>query len=387
MTPIEADLMGMVLQPDGQLLPGCLSMSRGQIVTEPVGCRINLDGFLILPGIVDVHGDAFERHVAPRRGAMKDVPAGLRAVAAEVAANGITTAVLAQFWSWEGGLRGPDFARTLFAALAQVQPHVAVDLLGQMRFETHMLEDYEMLPVMLQDWAVRYLVFNDHLPHARLAEGRLPKRLTGQALKAARSPEAHLARMRALHARAGDVPEAVTRLCRLLAERGVRMGSHDDKTARDRQVWQERGVTISEFPETLEAAAEARAGGASVIMGAPNVVRGGSHNGNLSALDLIAMGGVDALASDYHYPSMRAAIRLITASGLLSLGSAWALVSSGPAGILGLKERGVFKPGARADVVVLDPDLQTVGATIAGGVVAQLSGEVAHRFVAASHGR
>jgi alpha-D-ribose 1-methylphosphonate 5-triphosphate diphosphatase len=312
---------------------------------------------------------------------MKDVASGLRSAEAEIAANGITTAVLAQFWSWEGGLRGKDFAETLFAALRGVRSELATDLRGQLRFETHLLDDYADVPGRLSAWDIGYLVFNDHLPHDRLAAGRAPKRLTGQALKAGRSPDRHLALMQDLHARQAEVPQALAELCGVLAKRGVRMGSHDDKSVEIRETWQSLGVEISEFPETMDAAQAAEALGSPVVMGAPNVVRGGSHNGNLSALDLVAMESVTALASDYHYPAMRGAVRLIVAAGLRDLGAAWSLVSSGPAAILGLEDRGALTVGRRADVIVTDAGLQTMGATIAGGSVSHMSGAVASRFL------
>ena len=135
-----------------------------------------------------------------------------------------------------------------------------------------------------------YLVFNDHLPHDRLLAGKTPSRLVGQALKAGRSPEKHHAMIIELHKRGPDVPAALDALTATLATEGVQMGSHDDATAASRAVWRARGVQIAEFPETLEAAEAAHLGGDGVIMGAPNVVRGGSHNGNLSAVDLVAMG-------------------------------------------------------------------------------------------------
>ena len=81
---------------------------------------MDLDGYWVMPGIVDIHGDGFERHLAPRRGAVSDLAAGLVAVEAELAANGITTAVLAQFYSWEGGMRSPDFARKFLYARAAI---------------------------------------------------------------------------------------------------------------------------------------------------------------------------------------------------------------------------------------------------------------------------
>ena len=105
-----------VLLPEG--LVSCdLGICEGLIADLPLGRAVDLSGFMILPGIVDLHGDGFERHLAQRRGAMKQLDAGLVACEAELAANGITTAVLAQFVSWEGGMRGLDFAEQVFGAI------------------------------------------------------------------------------------------------------------------------------------------------------------------------------------------------------------------------------------------------------------------------------
>lgn len=370
-----------VLHPEG-LSRAPLSFSEGLISEAPVGRRVDLSGFQVLPGIVDLHGDAFERHLAPRRGAMKQLSEGLVAAEAELAANGITTAILAQFVSWEGGLRGLAFADQVLTGIRDTAPELVTDVRPQLRFETHMLDLYDSLPQRIADWGVGYVVFNDHLPHDRLAQGKMPKRLVGQALKAGRSPESHLAQMQEMHARRDEVPAALDRLCADLAQRGVKMGSHDDQTAEGRALWRARGVTLAEFPETQEAAEAAHAAGDAVIMGAPNVVRGGSHNGNLSALDLISMGLCHALASDYHYPSPRRAALMLAQSGLLDLAAAWALVSSGPAQVLGLSDRGTLAPGKRADFVVLDKATGRVAATFVAGRVSFMSGAIAERFVA-----
>lgn len=381
MTPLSLDLTGaQVLRPDG-LTSEPLSLAGGHIAAGPVGRDVDLTGYLVLPGIVDAHGDGFERHLAPRRGAMKQMDEGLIAAEAELAANGITTAVLAQFISWEGGLRSAEFAAQVFASIKRTAPRLVTDLRGQLRLETHLLSEFATLPARIADWGLRYVVFNDHLPHDRLAAGRTPKRLTGQALKAGRSPEAHLALMQSLHAARAQVPAALDALCADLAAQGVQMGSHDDQTAEGRAAWRARGVTVAEFPETAEAAEAARAGGDTIVLGAPNVVRGGSHNGNVSALDLIAMGQCDALASDYHYPSPRRAALLLADSGLLDFGAAWRLISAGPARALGLTDRGDLAPGQRADLVVLDAKTRRVAATLSGGVVSYMSGEIAGRFL------
>ncbi|WHZ34860.1 alpha-D-ribose 1-methylphosphonate 5-triphosphate diphosphatase [Sagittula sp. MA-2] len=361
---------------------GAVSMAGGVIADVPVGRRVDLSGYDVLPGIVDAHGDGFERHMAPRRGALRERDAGMVAVAAELAACGVTTAMLAQFWSWEGGMRGPEFAEEVFASVAAVAGTVPVDLRLQLRLETHYLDSFARAEAAVDRWGIGYVVMNDHLPHDRLAEGRKPPRLTGQALKSGRNPEAHFALMMGLHAAAAEVPAAMDGVCARLAARGVAMGSHDDRTAAQRAGWRARGVRISEFPETLEAAQAARDGGDKVVLGAPNVVRGASHAGNVAAQEVIAEGLCDALASDYHYPSpARAAWRCVEL-GLLDEAAAWRLVSDGPARLLGLEDRGAILPGKRADLLVMERESRRIVATVAGGQVAWMSGPVAARFMA-----
>ncbi|MDE4175575.1 alpha-D-ribose 1-methylphosphonate 5-triphosphate diphosphatase [Phaeobacter sp. PT47_59] len=381
MKTLEMTLQGGdVLLPEGLAQGGVLSIADGAVVSEPAGRAVDLSGYLVLPGIIDLHGDGFERHLAPRRGAMKQMDEGVIATEAELAANGITTAVLAQFHSWEGGLRSPDYADQVFAAIAAVRDRLVTDILPQLRFETHMLDDYADLPARLAASGVSYVVFNDHLPHDRLAAGKKPARLVGQALKAGRNPDVHWQMLQDMHARSDEVPAALDAICAELSAKGLRLGSHDDHSAAVRAEWRARGVRISEFPETLEAAEAARAAGDHIILGSPNVVRGGSHKGNVSAIELIAMGLCDAIASDYHYPSPRRAALMLAHSGMMDLAGAWALVSSGPAAVLGLKDRGVLAPGQRADVLLLEKDSQRVAATLSAGRVSYMSGDIAARF-------
>jgi len=367
-----------VLRPDG-LDTAPLSLAGGQIVTGDQANKVDLTGFRIMPGIVDMHGDGFERHLAPRRGAMRDLGHGLASAEAELAANGITTAMLAQFWSWEGGMRGADFALRFLAALDGYRG-LGTDMRAQLRIETHCFEEFDDIAATVQRYAIGHVVFNDHLPHAALAAGKRPPRLTGQALKSGRNPEVYLALMQRLHGLADRVPAELDRMAALLGGRGVILGSHDDSTAEGRAAWRARGVRLSEFPETQIAAAEARAGGDGIILGAPNVMRGGSHSGNVAAQVLVEAGLCGALASDYYYPAPRLAAVLL--ADRIGLPAAWDLVSSGPARLLGLSDRGRLVPGLRADLVVLDQQ-GAVGATIAGGRITYMAGAVAARFVAA----
>ncbi|TNF22305.1 MAG: alpha-D-ribose 1-methylphosphonate 5-triphosphate diphosphatase [Rhodobacteraceae bacterium] len=368
------------LSPSG-FVTAPLSIAEGRIVAEP-GRAVDLSGKLILPGIVDLHGDGFERHLAPRRGAMNDLTRGLISAEAELAANGITTAVLAQFYSWEGGLRGPDFATRMLAALETVKAGLDTDLRVQLRVETHMIDAYPEILGLIDRHAIGYVAFNDHLPHDHLARGKRPPRLTGTALKSGRNPEKHLALMQALHDRRAEVPAALDALCADLARRGLHMASHDDATPEDVAAWAARGVTISEFPETLEAARAAQEAGMATVLGAPNVARGASHKGMVSAREVIVEGVCSALASDYHYPSPRNAARDLADLGLADVAAAWALVSTNPARILGLADRGTLAPGQRADLVILDQDSRRLEATLARGRFTYLAGDTARRLTA-----
>jgi len=289
---------GRCLAPDG-LRDGDLTIVDGRIADGAALRRLDASGTLILPGIVDAHGDGFERHLAPRRGAMTDLGAGLIAVENELAANGITTALLAQFWSWEGGMRRPPFAEKLADALS-VHP-ARLDLRLQLRFEYPMLDDFDAVVDFVDRHGIGYLVFNDHLPHEHLAAGKRVPRLEGQALKSRRSPADHLVLMQRLHDAMDRVWAALPGLTETLLARGVLLGSHDDETCDGRARWRGLGVPIAEFPTSVDAARAAADAGDPVILGAPNVVRGGSHKtGGMAAGALLADGIGDALASDYH---------------------------------------------------------------------------------------
>lgn len=364
-----------VLGPDGWDVRD-LAVDGAEIAQDLDAPRYDLSGFRLLPGIVDLHGDGFERHLAPRRGAVQDLGAGLTATQAELAANGITTAVLAQFFSWEGGMRSPDFAENMADALTKFP--ALLDLRLQLRLETHLTDSYARAEALIDRCGIGFLVLNDHLPHAALAKGKKPPRLTGQALKSGRSPEAHLALLTELAAR--DVSDDVAALVARLTKKGLLVGSHDDASPDTRASYRETGATLAEFPETIATAEAAHAAGDPVILGAPNVLRGGSHAGKLRAADLVASGMCDALVSDYHYPAMIGAVQRLVADGVCDWAAAWRLVSARPAEILGLADRGTLLPGKRADIIAVDAVTGRVCMTLAGGQIAHMADPLATRM-------
>jgi alpha-D-ribose 1-methylphosphonate 5-triphosphate diphosphatase len=151
------------------------------------------------------------------------------------------------------------------------------------------------------------------------------------------------------------------------------MLSHDDATIAMRLDFRALGARICEFPMAEDVAAAARAAGEHVVMGAPNVVRGGSHLGWSAAAPLAERGLVTVLASDYVWPTMAEAAFVLAGRGVLDLASAWALVSANPAAATGLADRGRIAPGLRGDVVVVDPGIRAPVATFAAGRLAWLS--------------
>jgi alpha-D-ribose 1-methylphosphonate 5-triphosphate diphosphatase len=134
-------------------------------------------------------------------------------------------------------------------------------------------------------------------------------------------------------------------------EKNVPIASHDDTTADHIIEAVEDGVTVSEFPTTLTAARKARELGISIIMGAPNIVRGNSHSGNASARDMAAEGLLDGLSSDYYPGSLLHAPFVLHFKFGMALPSAVAKVTSNVASLIGLDDRGRIIPGSRADLV------------------------------------
>lgn len=365
---------------DGALRHEDLTLAEGRLCQDGAP-EIDLAGFLVLPGIVDLHGDGFERHLAPRPTAPFDKADGLRSAAAELAANGVTTAWFAQSWSWEGGFRAGTEAEAILAALDAVRDRLLPDVRLQVRLETHVVPEHPRVIEALRRHRVDYVVFNNHLPEAiELARDR-PDRFAAWAAQHRRTPEEQMARVRGAMEQEAEVPAALAQLARQMAALGVRLGSHDDATAEVRAFYRGIGAAICEFPTTAEAAGAARAAAEPVLMGAPNVVRGGSQSGNVAAEALVAEGLCDALVSDYYYPALAQAAWRLADAGTLPFAAAWEAISTVPARIFGLTDRGRLVPGARADLVVIDPHTRAIGATISGGRIAHLSGEVAARFL------
>jgi alpha-D-ribose 1-methylphosphonate 5-triphosphate diphosphatase len=365
----------------GRMVRADLALAEGRVAPAPAPGtrRFDAGGLLVLPGLVDIHGDAHERQVQPRPGVGIPPRLALRDSAAQLLAAGITTAFLGVTLSWEPGLRGMEAWRATLAAVEAERPAAGLDLRIHCRFE---VDNFDALEEVLADIAagrVQLLAFNDHTPAIirRIgdpAAGTLdPKQAAKYAGRAGLPVEAFVALATRAWARRAEVPAVQQRLAEAARAAGIPMLSHDDDTVARREAFRALGAAVCEFPMAEEVAAAARAAGEPVVMGAPNVVRGGSHLGWSAAAPLAERGLVTVLASDYVWPAMLEAAFVMAGRGVLDLPAAWALVSANPAAAGGLADRGRLEPGLRGDVVVVDPSRRAPVATFAAGRLAWLS--------------
>ena len=375
-------LTGAEILRDGELQRRSLSIDRGRITQSRLP-EVDLSGYLVLPGIIDLHGDGFERHMAPRPSAPFPVEAGLASTDREAASHGVTTAYLAQGWSWEGGHRSPEHAEALMMALDAYHPRALTDLRLQIRAETHLVDAGAQLIAAVKRHRIGYVVFNDHLEEGLDMRRMSPPDFALWARKVGRHPEDLGHTMEQALARAREVPRHLCRLADAFDDMGVLYGSHDDPDGETRERYSMIGARIAEFPTTKQAARAAHAMMCPVIMGAPNVVRAKSQAGNVSASELVAEGLCDALVSDYHIPALPLAVWALVDRGLATLPKAWALISTNPAEIMRMPDRGRLDPGMRADLVVINAETRQIEATICAGRLSYLAGEAGRRFLSA----
>lgn len=387
MTAVNLRLTGALCLCEGALEDSDLTLAGAVLAGAGAdACEVDLSGYWLLPGIVDLHGDGFERHIRPRPTAPFDKGLALQAADAELAANGVTTAWFAQSWSWEGGSRAPDEAIALMEARRQVAHRLGTDIRIQLRFETHMPKDHAALVAAVRAYHLDYIVFNNHLPEAAALAEAKPGRFAAWAAQNGHTPEELLAIVREAQQVDPEIPAFLTALAQDLRGLGVRLGSHDDSDATARAFFRGIGAEICEFPTSMAAAKAAHAASEPVLMGAPNIVRGGSQAGNIAAMELVEDGLCDALISDYYYPAMAQAAWTIADARVLSFAQGWELISTRPARIMGLSDRGHLSVGQRADIVVLNPETRRIEATLAGGEIVYASAEAARRFLRGSTG-
>jgi alpha-D-ribose 1-methylphosphonate 5-triphosphate diphosphatase len=362
------------LLPDGRVAPASIGIADGRIAwIGPTG-RGGADagGLLALPGVIDLHGDAFERQLMPRPGVHFDPVTALVDTDRQMLANGITTAYHGLTLSWEPGLRGIGAARAFLAALDQMRSSLGCDTRVHLRFETFNLDCVDEVLGWIAAGRINLLAFNEHTRDVArsLARGKASGYLDRNPM----TQEAFVALFDSVRARAAEVPAAERRLAAAALACDLPFLSHDDATPDERQRYRALGCRICEFPFDAATARAATDAGDIVVMGAPNVMRGGSHGGRLDAALAVGSGLCSVLTSDYYYPALPLAPFRLVRDGVLALGSAWDLVSRNPARAAGLDDRGTLAVGQRADLVLVAGDPPAMAATVVAGVPVHVNG-------------
>jgi len=335
---------------------------------------IDASGLLVLPGIVDIHGDAFERSIMPRPGVNFDLATAMTDVDNQLVSNGITTALHGLTCSWEPGLRSLENSIALLDVLDRMQGQFRCDMRVHLRHEIFNLEAEAHILKWIEAGRIHALAFNDHMRGIVFSPGEKSKKIGQMAQRAGLGEAEFRALIGRIFAHEPAIPASLKRLAEAARSRAIPLLSHDDRHLHDRETFRALGCGISEFPMQEEVASAAIASDEMTVFGAPNVLRGGSHIGCPSAGEMARKGLCSILASDYYYPAILRAPFLLAMDGRCTLAQAWALVSSNPAHALGLNDRGALVEGRRADLVLVEaaPASPKLVATICGGELAWL---------------
>lgn len=367
---------GQVLDNSGVFSAHALRFGDGVITDFKNKGAFELDatGLMVLPGIVDVHGDAFERQLMPRPGVRFPIEVALLETDRQLAANGITTAFHAVTWSWETGLRDRSIAEEMSRALRAPGAGLSVDTRFHLRHECHNLAAENEIIAWLNDGLIDVLSFNDHVEDCHADAGK-PAKVQQYLDRSGLTRAAWDELLARVTSQGPLVPASIERLAAAARKAGVVMMSHDDISPAHRDSFHALGIHVSEFPETEETARRALEHNGAVVFGAPNVVRGRSHTTAPNATDMIAKGLCTVLASDYYYPALALApFKLVERLGG-DIGRYWPLVSTQAARALGLNDRGTLTVGQRADITLIDAHgrVPRVIATLVAGKIVYLA--------------
>lgn len=339
---------------------------------------IDASGAYLMPGLVDVHNDSLEFEVNPRPNASLPLPFALSNCERRLIAAGVTTEFHAiGFMNRPSAQRTVNGARertALIAELARDQQRV-IDHQVLHRINVRDRDALEVVLDSLSGFAVRYASLDDHTPGQGQYRDVDTLYQRSQEIAAARGGAAQtreeIEQRIALAARDTTTVPYVHERVRAESRRvPITLASHDDHTPEKVDRLHAVGASIAEFPVAAEAAERARELGMSIVVGAPNVLRGGSQSGNVAAEELIQRDLADIICADYHAPSMLAAAFKLAREGLRDLPAAVRMITLNPAQAVGLTDRGVVQPGTRADLILVRVDghgFPHVEATISRG--------------------
>ena len=346
----------MVLE--NEVVHGTLAVRDGRIADISAGTSRagkDLEGDYLIPGLVELHTDHLESHYAPRPDVRWNLAAAIQSYDAQIVTSGITTVFdcLRLGTAGEHGFPRGEMRRMADEiAGAGAKGRLRAEHFIHLRCEVATADVFEQFEDFVEDRQVRLVSLMDHSPGQRQFQ-TMDQYIFYNKTKRGLSDEAfelHVAGRKAdSECYSASQRQAIADVC---ARHGITVASHDDATLAHVEEALTHGVRVAEFPTSIEAARASHEAGMSVLMGAPNVVRGKSHSGNIAARDLAELGLLDVLSSDY-VPFSLALAPFVLADTLDGLGlpAALRLVTANPACAVGLGDRGRLSPGLRADLV------------------------------------
>ncbi|MFQ6549816.1 alkylphosphonate utilization protein [Aestuariibius sp. 2305UL40-4] len=361
-----------VLQNDHlQALSLCLAngrivgLSRSDIPQN--GSEIDLSGYVVLPGIVDLHGALCGRQTLSHDASNATLAEAIEETARDAARCGITTGWISQGWSWSGRDLSPSFAHRLLAVLGQIRKSLPVDLRPQLMVETHATNTGDLLLEEVRQHGVDFVLFRNSLGSIFGEPHHKPDFVADND------------RADAARGRRREVPRFLCRMADAFDALGLRYGSFADPDGITRENYAMMGARLCMLPGASSSARIAKAVGDPVLLSAIRLLPQRTGFESMTEM-LVRVGHCDALVSESCREDLGIAAFALADDDILPMGEAWALVSHKPAALLGLKDRGHIAEGLRADLVIVREKDRRIEATISGGRLVHASGDAGRKL-------
>lgn len=364
-------LTGARILRGGRFQERSLALQQGRVAKGPFPA-VDLSGYLILPGVIDMMG----RPCCTKESAARP-ELYLEACARRAAAEGVALQYLQQGWSWERPEDSPATAEALARALDKVNADLPTSLRLALRLEHDLCPDYERILATVRRHGLDLVLFSNRAEHARALMDSSPSEFAALALSIAQQPELLATTLDGLAAANRAIPRALCTLAEAFDTLGVCYGSMEDRDGEAREHHSMIGANLCVAPKSRKAAEAARAVSDPVVWTVADVL----ERLDIRSLKPADLRGVDAIVSDGAAMPLSALILKLDEIGLLPLERGWPLISGNPADLLRLTDRGRLDYGCVADVTIVNERTRKVEATLSAGTVGYLSGEIALRFL------
>jgi len=332
---------------------------------------IDAAGCYVLPGLIDMHSDAIEKEMQPRPNTIFPIKMAFYELEKKLAMSGITTMYHSLSLSNEWGVRDKDMVIKIIGSINRLKKERAmINHKIHLRYELTFLEGVAILEKMIREKKIDLLSFMDHTPgQGQYANTQSLKSFAMQTYGLAEK-EAEATIDKSAERRGKIDWPALIALAKSAGEKGIRLASHDDDTEEKIEMLLACAGAVSEFPVNLATALYAKSRGVRVCVGAPNIIRGKSHNSNMRAIEAIAGHAADIICSDYFPGSLLPSLFYLAGEGF-KLTEAVKMATLNPAAALGIeREVGAVEAGKYADLLIVElyRNYPIVRQTLVGGV-------------------